>query len=294
MSLLKVIRMIREHQSKGSQFLEKIPFRESKLTRIFQGYFTASTHISMIVNVNPAPKMFDSTITTLYNSAVCIAIVAFRPRPATQIMVNDPRANTSYLHSSRDLEDVLEETEDEEEDDVNACLQNNLLEEKENKGMKIKMPLAAKGKNDTHVLKEPNYNHKQGQDKPSNALGQFKVPTVPVPMKKEKCQNFGGGDGRAGASSNALILENQQLRKEKQQLLDTIADLHTAVGLRDLTITSLQNKVGSIEAETKELLLAEMFKLQAEEVRSVERRNLMRPIIQPKRNVETQTQEDDF
>lgn len=56
--------------------IETIPFRESKLTHIFKSYLTSSTHVCMIVNVNPDPEMADSTLQVLHNSAIASNVSA--------------------------------------------------------------------------------------------------------------------------------------------------------------------------------------------------------------------------
>lgn len=68
-------------------FKDKIPFRDSKLTRIFQGYFSNSAHITMIVNVNPSPKMADSSMQTLMNSAIA-SHVCFIFEISTKILLS--------------------------------------------------------------------------------------------------------------------------------------------------------------------------------------------------------------
>ena len=47
-----------------------IPFRESKLTRLFQGFFCGKGRASMIVNVNMCASMFDETFHVMKFSAI--------------------------------------------------------------------------------------------------------------------------------------------------------------------------------------------------------------------------------
>jgi len=46
------------------------PFRDSKLTRLFQSYFTGQGRASMIVNVNQCASMFDETLHAIKYSAI--------------------------------------------------------------------------------------------------------------------------------------------------------------------------------------------------------------------------------
>ena len=47
-----------------------IPFRESKLTRLFQGFFCGRGRASMVVNVNMCASMFDETFHVMKFSAI--------------------------------------------------------------------------------------------------------------------------------------------------------------------------------------------------------------------------------
>ncbi|KAI0213937.1 Kinesin-like protein KIF20A [Lamellibrachia satsuma] len=52
-----------------------VPFRESKLTRLFQSYFSGKGRASMIVNVNQCASMFDETLHALKYSAIAKQVV---------------------------------------------------------------------------------------------------------------------------------------------------------------------------------------------------------------------------
>ncbi|OXA40953.1 Kinesin-like protein KIF20A [Folsomia candida] len=104
-SLLKVIRMIRQKQSQGQRdFATKIPFRDSKLTRIFGGYFATCAHITMLVNVNPDPTMAPSTMQTLKNSAIISQVVTKPLRPPPQTL----GASSFVRQRSVELENIFE------------------------------------------------------------------------------------------------------------------------------------------------------------------------------------------
>jgi hypothetical protein len=57
----------------NSLFLNKkiVPFRESKLTMLFQEYFSGDQNIIMITNINPRKEDFEETMRALNYS--CIA-----------------------------------------------------------------------------------------------------------------------------------------------------------------------------------------------------------------------------
>ena len=54
-----------------------IPFRESKLTRLFQGFFCGKGRASMIVNVNMCASMFDETFHVMKFSAIAKKVTEF-------------------------------------------------------------------------------------------------------------------------------------------------------------------------------------------------------------------------
>ncbi|XP_076317117.1 uncharacterized protein LOC143229132 isoform X2 [Tachypleus tridentatus] len=52
-----------------------VPFRESKLTRLFQAFFTGKGQASMIVNVNQCASMYDETLAVMKFSSIARQIV---------------------------------------------------------------------------------------------------------------------------------------------------------------------------------------------------------------------------
>ncbi|VDP68227.1 unnamed protein product [Echinostoma caproni] len=52
-----------------------VPYRDSKLTRLFQGFFTGRGKACMIVNASPSPDLFDETLHALRFSALAKQIV---------------------------------------------------------------------------------------------------------------------------------------------------------------------------------------------------------------------------
>lgn len=54
---------------------KNIPFRDSKLTRLFQGFFCGKGKASMIVNVNQCASAFDETLHALKFSAIAKKVI---------------------------------------------------------------------------------------------------------------------------------------------------------------------------------------------------------------------------
>ncbi|KAJ1532393.1 hypothetical protein ONE63_000993 [Megalurothrips usitatus] len=88
---------IRENQKKKER--KPVPFRDSKLTRIFQRALTGHERITMIVNANTSSVLFDETVNVLKFSAIAKQIVLETPikksKPPTKksrfsIMVSRP------------------------------------------------------------------------------------------------------------------------------------------------------------------------------------------------------------
>ena len=52
-----------------------MPFRDSKLTRIFQSFFCGKGRASMIVNVNQVASLFDETLHALKYSAIAKQVI---------------------------------------------------------------------------------------------------------------------------------------------------------------------------------------------------------------------------
>lgn len=57
-----------------------VPFRESRLTRIFQSFFCGKGRASMIVNINQVASLFDETLHALKYSAIAkeVRVVSLR------------------------------------------------------------------------------------------------------------------------------------------------------------------------------------------------------------------------
>ncbi|VDQ00813.1 unnamed protein product [Trichobilharzia regenti] len=71
-----------------------VPYRDSKLTRLFQGFFTGQGRACMIVNASPNPELYDETLHALRFAAI-----------ARQVIVEaNPIAETVVLHTNNKSE----------------------------------------------------------------------------------------------------------------------------------------------------------------------------------------------
>ena len=87
MNLMRCLTMMKENQSNENSG-QIIPFRENKLTQLFMPIFTgrSASHVSMIVNVNPAAPDFDETNHVLsYASQAKMVTIAQSQNPDTAV-----------------------------------------------------------------------------------------------------------------------------------------------------------------------------------------------------------------
>ncbi|XP_071947720.1 uncharacterized protein [Antedon mediterranea] len=127
---IKVLRYNQNHQDKGQKV---IPFRESKLTRLFQSFFMGHGKASMIVNVNQCASMFDETMHVLKFSAIAKQVTTVTSKLENKLkLINEktaivrtpmpPRqtigwANPEERGRSGSDDTIIEEDEDEGSDD---------------------------------------------------------------------------------------------------------------------------------------------------------------------------------
>ncbi|NXU18254.1 KI20A protein, partial [Pardalotus punctatus] len=107
-----------------------VPFRDSKLTRVFQGFFTGRGRSCMIVNINQCASTYDETLHVAKFSAIASQLVQAPPTklglPSLQSIKEHNR------QASQDPEaDVESEEETEDETDVSTYEKKDLLHEVE-------------------------------------------------------------------------------------------------------------------------------------------------------------------
>ncbi|XP_048465123.1 kinesin-like protein KIF20B [Rhincodon typus] len=99
----KCINALRHNQI--SKTHNHVPFRESKLTRYFQGFFCGRGKVCMIVNINQCASMYDETLNVLKFSAM-----------AQKVLLNSSRLHPALSlpkRSARDLSLIINNAENE-------------------------------------------------------------------------------------------------------------------------------------------------------------------------------------
>ncbi|NXD08066.1 KI20A protein, partial [Nothocercus nigrocapillus] len=126
-TLGRCIAALRQNQqSKLKQTV--VPFRDSKLTRVFQGFFTGRGRSCMIVNINQCASTYDETLYVAKFSAIASQLVQAPPTkvglPSIQSIIKEHSRRTSQgpevvakeVESEDDSEDETEITMYEKED----------------------------------------------------------------------------------------------------------------------------------------------------------------------------------
>ncbi|NWH57670.1 KI20A protein, partial [Geococcyx californianus] len=101
-----------------------VPFRDSKLTRVFQGFFTGRGRSCMIVNINQCASTYDDTLYVAKFSAIASQLVQvppMKPRlPSIKSIVKEHKRRTSQSLGAVTNEEV--ESEDDSEDEADATM----------------------------------------------------------------------------------------------------------------------------------------------------------------------------
>ncbi|XP_015497171.1 kinesin-like protein KIF20A [Parus major] len=96
-----------------------VPFRDSKLTRVFQGFFSGRGRSCMIVNINQCASTYDETLHVAKFSAIASQLVQAPPTklglPSLQSIIKEHNRRISQGPEAEPEEDV--ESEDNTEDD---------------------------------------------------------------------------------------------------------------------------------------------------------------------------------
>ncbi|KAG9335506.1 hypothetical protein JZ751_004530, partial [Albula glossodonta] len=125
----RCITALRNNQGGRSRPAQVVPFRDSKLTRVLQGFFSGRGRSCMVVNINPCASTYDETLQALKFSAIATQLV-HGPSTKTRVayilsLLREPtrRSNESTL-----MEDEEEEEDsDEEEGDITMLDSEALL-----------------------------------------------------------------------------------------------------------------------------------------------------------------------
>ncbi|NXW61146.1 KI20A protein, partial [Eurystomus gularis] len=128
-TLGRCIAALRQNQqSKLKQTV--VPFRDSKLTRVFKGFFTGRGRSCMIVNINQCASTYDETLYVAKFSAIASQLVQAPPTklglPSIQSIIKEHNRRTSQ-GSEAVANEVELEDDSEEEADVSMYEKEDLL-----------------------------------------------------------------------------------------------------------------------------------------------------------------------
>ncbi|NWV61695.1 KI20A protein, partial [Malurus elegans] len=108
-----------------------VPFRDSKLTRVFQGFFSGRGRTCMIVNINPCASTYDETLYVAKFSAIASQLVQAPPTklglPSIQSIIKEHSRRLSQGPEADTEEDVESEEDTEDEADVSMYAKQDLL-----------------------------------------------------------------------------------------------------------------------------------------------------------------------
>ncbi|KFV70512.1 Kinesin-like KIF20A [Dryobates pubescens] len=130
-TLGRCIAALRQNQqSKLKQTV--VPFRDSKLTRVFQGFFTGRGRSCMIVNINQCASTYDETLHVAKFSAIASQLVQVPPTklelPSIHSIIKEHSRRTSQgLEAAPANEEVESEDDSEDEADVSMYAKEDLL-----------------------------------------------------------------------------------------------------------------------------------------------------------------------
>ncbi|XP_077360510.1 kinesin-like protein KIF20A [Festucalex cinctus] len=121
LTLGRCIAALRHNQTNKSRPAQVVPFRDSKLTRVLQGFFCGRGTSSMVVNINTCASIYDETLQALKFSAIASQLVH---APSTKTRV---AYILSLLHEQANANDstvLEEETEDSDVEDGDTTMLN--------------------------------------------------------------------------------------------------------------------------------------------------------------------------
>uniref|UniRef100_A0AAZ3RGG8 Kinesin-like protein n=1 Tax=Oncorhynchus tshawytscha TaxID=74940 RepID=A0AAZ3RGG8_ONCTS len=107
-TLGRCIAALRHNQTNKSRPPQVVPFRDSKLTRVLQGFFCGRGRSSMVVNINPCASTYDETLQALKFSAIATQVQT----ALTLQLIIQPwfQRNIQEVQRQREEKEVLEAT----------------------------------------------------------------------------------------------------------------------------------------------------------------------------------------
>ncbi|XP_062262680.1 kinesin-like protein KIF20A [Platichthys flesus] len=128
LTLGRCIAALRNNQNNKSRPPQVVPFRDSKLTRVLQGFFCGRGSSSMVVNINPCASIYDETLQALKFSAIATQLV-HGPSTKTRVayILSLLREPTGHGNDSTVLE-TDEDESDAEDGDITMLNTEALLQ----------------------------------------------------------------------------------------------------------------------------------------------------------------------
>uniref|UniRef100_A0A8C6T225 Kinesin-like protein n=1 Tax=Neogobius melanostomus TaxID=47308 RepID=A0A8C6T225_9GOBI len=128
LTLGRCIAALRHNQNNKTRPPQVVPFRDSKLTRVLQGFFCGKGTSSMVVNINPCASIYDETLQALKFSAIATQLV-HGPSTKTRVayilsLLREPAANGN----ESSLIEEEEEDSDVEDGDITMLNTEALLQ----------------------------------------------------------------------------------------------------------------------------------------------------------------------
>ncbi|KAF7666329.1 hypothetical protein LDENG_00109880 [Lucifuga dentata] len=128
LTLGRCIAALRNNQNNRSRPPQVVPFRDSKLTRVLQGFFCGRGSSSMVVNINPCASIYDETLQALKFSAIATQLV-HGPSTKTRVayilsLLREP----SHTNESSLMEDEDDDESDVEDGDITLLNTESLLQ----------------------------------------------------------------------------------------------------------------------------------------------------------------------
>ncbi|XP_068187431.1 kinesin-like protein KIF20A [Antennarius striatus] len=124
LTLGRCIAALRHNQNNKTRPPQVVPFRDSKLTRVLQGFFCGRGTSSMVVNITPCASVYDETLQALKFSAIATQLI-HGPSTKTRVayilsLLHQPAGNGNEST-------VMEEDETDMEDGDMTMLDNEAL-----------------------------------------------------------------------------------------------------------------------------------------------------------------------
>ncbi|KAI1898487.1 hypothetical protein AGOR_G00072850 [Albula goreensis] len=126
LTLGRCIAALRHNQSNRSRPPLVVPFRDSKLTRVLQGFFSGRGRSCMVVNINPCGSTYDETLQALKFSAIATQLV-HGPPTKTRVAYIQSLLQEHVLQTNESTWEEEGEDSPDEEGDITMFDSESLL-----------------------------------------------------------------------------------------------------------------------------------------------------------------------